>query len=218
MIPIKIQCDCGQRYAFEVEPVGGRMPKAVVCPACGADGTTAANAAIAQSLAAKPNATAASKAALPAASRTRPVSAPGPAKSVRGPAPTGPSLLPGQPSRAQALHEARAKMLWGDSYDEVVKFLRMQGYNPAEASTAVTEMFQERVAMIRANGIQKIVIGSILVCVPVIVFLILLGEDYLFMRLLAIPVLFGIWGVWLVIKGTLMLLAPKSEAGNASEM
>jgi hypothetical protein len=25
MVPIKIQCGCGQKYAFDVEPVGGRM-------------------------------------------------------------------------------------------------------------------------------------------------------------------------------------------------
>jgi len=218
MISIKIRCDCGQRYTFEVEPVGGRMPKTVVCPACGADGTVAANAAIAQSLAAKSSVAASAKAALPAAVQTRPISSPTPAASVRSSARSGPTLLPGQPSRAQALHEARAKMLWGDSYDEVLKFLRMQGYNHADASAAVTEMFQERVATIRANGIQKIVIGSILVCIPVILFLILLGTGFLFMRLLAVPIMFGIWGVWMVVKGTLMLLAPKSEAGDASEM
>src|SRR6266481_740327 len=49
MVPIKIQCECGQRYAFEIEPVNGRMPSAVTCPSCGADGTAAANVAIAQS-------------------------------------------------------------------------------------------------------------------------------------------------------------------------
>jgi hypothetical protein len=52
MIPIKIQCGCGQKYAFEVEPFRGRMPQRVECPACGADGTTAANQAIAEQLAA----------------------------------------------------------------------------------------------------------------------------------------------------------------------
>jgi len=218
MIPIKIQCDCGQRYAFEVEPVGGRMPKGVVCPACGADGTTAANAAIAQSLAPETKVVVANKAALPVAAKTGPVSSAAPAAGTREPGRLGPRLLPGQPSRGQALHEARAKMLWGDSYDDVLKFLRMQGYSHAEAAAAVTEMFQERVAMIRANGIQKIVVGSILVCIPVILFLILLGTGFLFMRLLAVPILFGVWGVWLVVKGTLMLLAPKSEAGDASEM
>jgi hypothetical protein len=50
MIPIKIQCGCGQRYAFDVEPVNGAMPSRVICPACGADGTAAANAGIAEVL------------------------------------------------------------------------------------------------------------------------------------------------------------------------
>lgn len=55
MIPVKIQCGCGQRYAFDVEPVNGRMSSSVACPACGADGTAAANEVIAQSLAAQPD-------------------------------------------------------------------------------------------------------------------------------------------------------------------
>lgn len=48
---MKINCSCGQNYAFEVEPIAGRMPGPVKCPACGADGTEAANAVIAQTLA-----------------------------------------------------------------------------------------------------------------------------------------------------------------------
>jgi len=53
MVSIKIQCRCGQRYAFDVEPVNGRMPSSVSCPACGTDGTDAANEVIGQSLAGK---------------------------------------------------------------------------------------------------------------------------------------------------------------------
>jgi hypothetical protein len=44
---IKVQCDCGQRYKFDAEPVGGQMPFAVNCPVCGADGTEKANAVLA---------------------------------------------------------------------------------------------------------------------------------------------------------------------------
>ncbi len=40
---IKVACSCGQHYEFEVEPQNGAMPCNVVCPACGADGTQAAN-------------------------------------------------------------------------------------------------------------------------------------------------------------------------------
>lgn len=48
---IKVQCDCGTRYKFDVEPVNGRMPGPVQCPVCGADGTAAAEATIQESLA-----------------------------------------------------------------------------------------------------------------------------------------------------------------------
>ena len=40
---IKIECSCGTRYSFDVEPVNGRMPFAVQCPNCHVDGTPAAN-------------------------------------------------------------------------------------------------------------------------------------------------------------------------------
>jgi hypothetical protein len=45
---IKIQCGCGTRYSFEVEPQNGVMPFRVNCPNCNADGTEAANQVIAQ--------------------------------------------------------------------------------------------------------------------------------------------------------------------------
>jgi UDP-N-acetylmuramyl pentapeptide phosphotransferase/UDP-N-acetylglucosamine-1-phosphate transferase len=51
MIPVKIQCGCGQRYAFDVEPVCGRMIARVACPVCGLDGTRIANEIIAYNLA-----------------------------------------------------------------------------------------------------------------------------------------------------------------------
>jgi hypothetical protein len=48
MIELKVQCDCGQKYKFDVEPSHGRMPFTVNCPVCGADGTGKANALIQQ--------------------------------------------------------------------------------------------------------------------------------------------------------------------------
>src|SRR5437899_2183452 len=43
MLEIKVQCDCGQRYKFDVQPVNGRMPFVVHCPVCGQEGTEKAN-------------------------------------------------------------------------------------------------------------------------------------------------------------------------------
>src|SRR3954452_614355 len=50
MLEIKVQCDCGQRFKFDVEPLNGRMPYAVNCPLCGLDGTEKANATLSQVL------------------------------------------------------------------------------------------------------------------------------------------------------------------------
>jgi hypothetical protein len=51
---IKIECSCGARYSFEVEPREGRLPAPVQCPVCQADGTEAANKIIAETAAAAP--------------------------------------------------------------------------------------------------------------------------------------------------------------------
>ncbi len=53
---IKLNCQCGTRFSFDVEPVNGRMPIKVACPSCGADGTEAANELIAKVAPAEPTA------------------------------------------------------------------------------------------------------------------------------------------------------------------
>jgi hypothetical protein len=55
MMPIKIRCGCGQKYAFEVEPVDGLMGSAVQCPVCGVDGTSTANRLITERLGVQTN-------------------------------------------------------------------------------------------------------------------------------------------------------------------
>ena len=48
MVTLRIRCPCGQTYSFPIEPVNQRMPGEVKCPACGLDGTEAANASLGQ--------------------------------------------------------------------------------------------------------------------------------------------------------------------------
>ena len=54
MVAIKIICACGQKYAFNVHPLNGRMPAPIQCPVCGMDGTAVANEAITRALGAQP--------------------------------------------------------------------------------------------------------------------------------------------------------------------
>jgi hypothetical protein len=101
MTEIKVHCACGQKFKFDVEPVGGKVPFAVNCPACGADGTAAANAILAQQLLSTtaPRPVTATAAAPPLPRAPRPIPAPRvvPAKAT---APTDISLATEEALRA----------------------------------------------------------------------------------------------------------------------
>ena len=216
MMRVKIQCDCGQRYAFDVEPVNGRTPSPVACPACGADGTGTANEIISSQLTAQPLAAAASSPTpVHIAASQNPIRLATPA--IIAPTTTRHNPLPGQLDRTQAEHEARAKAMWGDSKDEVTKYLMIQGFSHQEALSMVQSIFQERAAAVRANGIRKVFVGSGLVCVPIIALLIFLHIGVILMKLFGLTLMVGLYVAYLVIRGILMAVAPKSELGDVSD-
>ena len=220
MIPIKIQCGCGQRYAFDVEPVAGRMPAPIACPACGGDGTPAANAILAQRLPAQPVAVVATPAPAPPPPATAPTilrtAAPA-TLSVHRPAATAssaPRTVEPRSDRSQAEADARAKISWGDPPEEVVKFLMIQGFGYEEANSIVNAMFKERAKAVRGKGIKKVFIGIAFLCVPVVgLVLFLIGWP---IQLFAVTIMIGLWGLWILIKGIIMFVAPKSEPGDVA--
>jgi len=63
---LKVQCDCGQKFKFDVEPVNNQMPFPVTCPVCGADGTSKANGLLKAQAAAPPVPVAVATGAAPA--------------------------------------------------------------------------------------------------------------------------------------------------------
>src|SRR5207248_269622 len=75
----------------------------------------------------------------------------------------------GRPGRqidlAQVTHEARAKMMWGDTTQQVMSFLMIQGLPLAEAKKLAEDLFKERASTVRKTGFRKIFtgIGMILV-------------------------------------------------------
>lgn len=99
---VKILCACGSKYAFEVEPVNGRVPCELRCPKCNANWTDMANAQIAQRM---PQPVAAPEPMPPAAVRM--VSA-GPASAPPAPAPLGLRITKAHAPSAEASGEAPA--------------------------------------------------------------------------------------------------------------
>jgi len=212
MIPIKIQCVCGQRYAFEVEPVNGRMASPIACPACGADGTIAANAIIAENVQPQPAVAPKPMVRLHIAT---PVSTIQPALSAPAPRPGAP--LTGRVDPAKAEIEARSKIFWGDPPKDVVQFLMMQGFSHEDAAVSVRAMFQERATALQGVGIRKIVTGIALMAVPVVAILIFAHFRVTFITLLMLAIAVGCWGAWMFLRGSIMVLVPKWETGDVSD-
>jgi hypothetical protein len=242
MIAIKINCGCGQRYAFDVEPISGRMPGAVACPVCGVDGTANANAILAerlQSLSAAP-ASAPAAVRVPAVpamatvAQTRtaamaPIQPSNGATAVRvgsapanhNPAPAAPAertRLRGQMEPERAMNEARSKIMWGDDPAEVTKFLQVQGFTADEAREALAPILVERAQTVRKAGTSKIFSGLGMMCVPLIAGAIFLSIGFFPIKIFGATVAVGIWGGFRALTGAIMFLSPKSEKGDVSEM
>ncbi len=212
MIPIKIHCECGQRYAFDVEPVDGRITSTVACPACGADGTIATNAIIAQNIQPQPAVIPKPAVRLNVATHAPTIQ---PASSA--PVPRRGAPLAGQVDSAKAEIEARSKIFWGDEPKDVVQFLMMNGFSHEDATVSVRAMFQERTATLQGIGIRKIVTGIGLMAVPVVAILIFAFYHVVLISLLALALAVGLWGAWIFLRGSIMLLFPKTESGDVSD-
>jgi len=225
MTSIKIECGCGQRYAFDVEPVDSRMPYTVACPICGADGTGAANEVIAQT--AQQMAIAASPGGRPrivapqfqAAATAVRIAAPAVQVAAAPAAPrtthTRTVLLPGQTDPGQVAHEARAKIFWGDPPQEVLKFLMINNVPRVEAMEIIRELTHERTVQMRKNGLIKIFSGILMVCVPVGGWF---GDVAMIsIKLFAFMIMLDLWGAYRFVKGMLMVVAPKMQQGDVSE-
>ena len=132
-------------------------------------------------------------------------------------APRRPDPRLGLVDRNQAEHEARAKAMWGDSKEQVIGYLMIQGYTLPEATELATKLFKERTAAVRSNGIRKIIIGSGMVCVPIIALVVFLAIGVIPLKLFAVTIMIGLYGAWLVVNGILMAVAPKSERGDVAD-
>jgi hypothetical protein len=208
MISVKIECACGQHYAFDVEPVNGRMPAPVACPACGADGSPAANAFIAQQLAAP-----VAIPPPPTASIRRPALVPAAPPSRRGSV----VPVPAQPDRTQVMFEARAKISWGDPPQEVLKYLMINGIPYEEANDFVNDLFNQRAAAIRSRGVVYAFSGALLMCVPIGFWLLCLRSGVSAPRFLIVSIAIGLFGLAILVKGLCLIFVPKSTSGDVSD-
>jgi hypothetical protein len=128
-------------------------------------------------------------------------------------------MIPTRPiDREQVETEARAKTFWGDSREEVLKFVMMQGFSAVEATELVNTLFQERAEEIRAAGIKKICLGIVLMAVPVATWILFVTVIHIiFIKVLALTIMAGLYGTYCLLKGLIMFFSPKSEPGDVGD-
>jgi hypothetical protein len=247
MIELKVYCDCGQKYKFEVEPVNGQMPFTVACPICKRDGTAKANQTLQQlvvfkpigvepntvsAAVAPPPAPAYAAAPAPAAPRVSLASPPPPLRTgvtpaaapvavlAAAPTPTArPVRTSGVPQQdpAQLEAEARAKILWGDRPDEVIHFLMLRGLTNEEASAKVHAMIKERSRTIRAKGLVKFIGGTLTTLGAAGAMLTMLKVGFFSPFVLGGVGLAAVGGLWLIFNGLWKIIAPGAQSGDASD-
>jgi hypothetical protein len=74
--------------------------------------------------------------------------------------------------REKAEQEAKAKIMWGDSMEEVAAYLTVKGLNRSEAAEIAYKAYKERAGIVRRNGLWKIVVGILMMCVPLIAYIV----------------------------------------------
>lgn len=231
MIELKIHCACGQKYKFDVEPVNNRMSFAVACPVCGANGTEQANAMLGQMSIFKlvEPAPGPSPSAIPPPPRpvmAQPSAPPLPASPIHlavaaqsaptiRPGAARPGIAPMDPAQAET--EAKAKILWGDKPEAVTHFLMLQGFTQEEASEKVRAMMKERIRTIRTKGVAKTLGGAVLTLGSGGFLWMLIKVGFFSPFVLGLVGLACVVGLWLLLNGLLIILAPGSQLGDASE-
>lgn len=120
--------------------------------------------------------------------------------------------------REKAETEARAKMTWGEDPNEVKAFLVINGgFSREEAAELVDELIEERAADVRGMGIRKIIIGSVMMSVPVVAWMIMWAIGVIYLYALAAAIFEGLWGLWILVQGIRMVAAPKAHSGDLAD-
>lgn len=127
---------------------------------------------------------------------------------------TSPATNEADPAREKLIREAKAKIVQGESMEQVAAFLKVKGFNPADAMELAYEFYKERVSIVRSNGVKKMIVGIVLMSVPFIAYFIFKSIGRIYIRRSIFAYIVGITGAYMFVSGIIMVGAPKSEKGT----
>ena len=104
-------------------------------------------------------------------------------------------------------------MMWGESMQQVAAYLTVQGFSRVEAAELTKKLFHERPSIVRSNGIKKIIVGIVLMCVPVLAYFIFETTGRIWIKRALICYGIGIYGAYLLVCGIINIVVPNPEQG-----
>jgi len=115
------------------------------------------------------------------------------------------------------LIEARARIIWGSSLDEVAEWLESKGLDREKIARVVRICREERAAEIRKIGLRNVIIGGLILLPSLVATLIFL----LGFRQTRPAAFFGVcvvYGLWRLLEGLERLIFGAGVRGSVAEM
>jgi len=119
--------------------------------------------------------------------------------------------------KEQLQSEARAKIFWGESKENVTAYLQSQGLRDEEIRPLMESILQERASSVKSTARKNILLGIGLILVPIITYFVLLQSPVFPVKLFAVTVLVGLIGGWKLVQGIIHLSNPDLQKSDLSE-
>lgn len=117
-------------------------------------------------------------------------------------------------SADKTISEARARIIWGEPSSSVRDFLTANGVSDLDADARLREFELERRKELRRIGRRNVAVGVVLTGAAGITLYMVspMGAATSgIIRALAVVLLGGLYGLWKMIKGAVLLVRPQSE-------
>jgi len=116
------------------------------------------------------------------------------------------------------LNEAKAKVIWGDSIDEVRTWLDGQGISSMQADEILAACVKERAVEFRKRGIAEVIIGALVFVLPLLVVAAMYFMGIIFVWIAALCYLTALYGLFRCAKGLWWLLRGAKSEGSLAEV
>lgn len=120
--------------------------------------------------------------------------------------------------RKALIVEARAKIIWGESSDQVREWLVAKGFTNAQSDEILRQTLSERAREVRRRGTREILTGAFAVALASAIFVSLYPAGFFRRRVLLLACLVLAYGVWHLLKGVGKVLDGEKARGSVAEM